>query len=284
MNLEIGTQADPGSTITSSFSGDVISIKLVVNLLKAIQITKDATCHVVEEGLMFSAGDNSRVVAVAYVKKNMFENYRRSNTVFVPFAIDLAALVNCLSIVSLATGVLSDTCSLFYDGNGGPFEIMREDINAHVVTKCKVNTYDIDGNNATIEMRDDFMESFQVIMKASALVNVFYEIDSTCERVTMSFSPVDNSFRLTGKGTKGSWEMKYHHDSGSFISFKCEEEISFSYHYSYIMACTKALIHATRVHLRFTPNGILCMLLQIEAPKQEGYVEFTVLPSESIAE
>ncbi|KAI9032770.1 Rad1/Rec1/Rad17 [Phycomyces nitens] len=254
------TQVDPENGVATSFSGEVVSIRLVINLLKAIQITKDATCHVMDEGLMFSAGDSPCVVAVAYVRKNMFETYRRSNTVFAPFAIDLAALVNCLSILSLATGTLSDTCKLFYDGTGGPFEIMREDADAHVVTKCKVNTYDADGSNIGLEMRDDFMGSFQVIMKASALVNVFNEIDRTCERITMTFSPLDNSFKLSGKGIKDSWEMKYHHDSGSFISFRCEEEVSFSYHYSYIMSCTKALTYATKVHLRFTPNGILCML------------------------
>lgn len=63
--------------------------------------------------------------AVAYIKRYMFENYRKQpDRVIGEFGIGLNTLIDCLSLLGPPSTAAADTCRIRYAREGAHLEIM----------------------------------------------------------------------------------------------------------------------------------------------------------------
>ncbi|KAI9499179.1 Rad1/Rec1/Rad17 [Zychaea mexicana] len=264
----------------NAFSGEVSSVRTVLNLLKSIQIKNIATCNIYDEGITFTCVETHRIKAIAYLRRHMFESYRKQQNQDIPtFGVGLNTLIDCLSLLGPASTPAADTCKFRYSVTGSHLEIIRDDRENNVSTNCRLVTLEPDEENMELSLNDDRNLSQQLIMKSSWLKEAMSDVDNSCERIIMTFSPTDPCFSLSGEGNIGTFQMEYQEHSEPFISFHCHEEASYSYHASHIAYCNKALDQSDEVSLRVSRDGVLSMLFRI----QESHVEFTMLPYDSSA-
>ncbi|KAG2224993.1 hypothetical protein INT45_000114 [Circinella minor] len=263
---------------TNVFSGEVNSLRTVLNLLKSIHIKNIATCNIYDEGITFTVVETHRVKAIAYIRRHMFEIYRKQQGQEVPtFGIGLNTLIDSLSLLGPASTPAADTCKIQYPSTGTHLVISRDDRENDVSTHCRLVTLEPDSENLELSLNDEPNLSQRAIMKSSWLKEAMSDLDKSCEKINMTFSPTDPCFSLTGEGNNGTFEMEYPEHSESFISFHCNEEATYSYHFSHIVYCNKALDQSDEVSLRVSRDGVLSMLFRI----QESHVEFTMLPYDS---
>ncbi|KAI8144695.1 Rad1/Rec1/Rad17 [Fennellomyces sp. T-0311] len=262
---------------TNAFVGEVRSIRTVLNLLKAIHIKNIATCTIYDEGITFTVVETHRIKAIAYIRRHMFEAYRKHQDM-PTFSVGLNTLVDSLSLLGSGSST-ADSCKFRYSTDGSHFEIIRDDRENDVSMHCRLVTLDPDSENLDLSLSDDRNLGQRAIMKSSWLKEALSDLDKSCERITMKFSPTDPCFSLSGEGNNGAFEMEYPEHSESFISFQCNERAEFSYHFSHINYCNKALDQSDEVSLRVSRDGVLSMLFRID----ESHVEFTMLPYDSTA-
>ena len=81
------------------------------------------TCNIYDEGLTFTVEESHCVKAIAYVKRHMFEKYRKTHD-FPPFGIGLNTLLDSLSLLGPTNTAAADTCKLIYQGPGSHLELM----------------------------------------------------------------------------------------------------------------------------------------------------------------
>ncbi|CAO3681857.1 unnamed protein product [Rhizopus stolonifer] len=119
----------------------------------------------------------------------------------------------------------------------------------------------------------------KMISKSDWLSDFLGGLDKSCESIAFSFSPHGTPFTFSAIGPGISSETSYPEHSEPFINFECDRDLSFSYLYSHIILCKKALEHAVEVSIEMSLNGSLCMLFQIESSQGvHDFVEFTFVP------
>lgn len=87
------------------------------------------TVNIYDEGITFTAEETHCVKAVAYLKRHLFQSYRKQLSVgdIEPFGIGLSTLIDSLSMLSTGGGsVTSDTCRMRYAEQGAPLELMYD--------------------------------------------------------------------------------------------------------------------------------------------------------------
>ncbi|KAI8375995.1 repair protein Rad1/Rec1/Rad17-domain-containing protein [Radiomyces spectabilis] len=252
---------DPPPPETVLFHGEIRNTFALINLLKALPLKNIATCNFLNEGFTVSVEESHCVKAIAYFKRHMFLKYERKADVDIPpFGVKIATLFDILNLVTPRNNDDTVPCVMEYNGPGSYLELSEE-----------------------LSATEALASSHRATMKSSWLRDALSDSDRSGEFITMSFSPHDPCFCLAGEGTNGSWKMEYPENSESFINFRCDSEITFSYRYTHIMYCSKAMDLSNDVSLAVSQNGILCMLFKLESSShQDTYVEFTVLPSETI--
>jgi hypothetical protein len=68
-----------------------------------------------------------------------------------------------------------------------------------------------------------------------------------------------------------------------FVSFRCENPISFSYRLDALTLGMKALIVAKETYLRINKDGVACIQHQVETAKgPETYIDFLMIPIDAI--
>ncbi|KAI8985938.1 Rad1/Rec1/Rad17 [Pilobolus umbonatus] len=274
--------------MNTSFKGEIHNIKPLISLLKAIQIKKLASCSIFAEGLTFTVEESRCVKAVAYVKKHLFTKYYKDPTTenFI-FGIPLNTLIDCLGIISPFTnnrGNTDDLCEMNYDGPGSRFRIAFENKEISQLLQFNLDTVQPDEENTDLSITDEVGTTQKMIIKSSWLKSALNDLDKSCQTISMTFSPNDPSFRITGEGADVICELTYPENSEPFVSFQCNEEATFSYAYSHIMLCRRALDNSFEVSLEVASNGILCMLFQMEGQDDiNNFVEYTFLTSVSFA-
>ncbi|KAI7870569.1 Rad1/Rec1/Rad17 [Spinellus fusiger] len=268
-----------GSTQATEFIGDIISVKTVISLLKSILITKEAICNITDEGLMFTAEHPSGVRTVAYIKKRMFSRFEKQDLIFDPFAIQTHVLIESLGILGPAVTAAADTCRLVYNSTDGYLEIILKDEEVDMTTTCQVTTFGVDEISPVFNSVTEPKKTCQIIMKSQALLNVLCQVHDSCDYVTFTFSPEDESFILSGRDNKDAWRVTFASKSKSFVTFRCTEEVEFSYSYHCIAACIIALRQSSELSLEMTEGGALIMLIKVENKHHKGYIELVALSS-----
>lgn len=87
------------------------------------------TVNIYDEGITFTAEETRSAKAVAYLKRHLFQSYRKQMSAgeIEPFGVGLSTLVDSLSMLSLGGGsVTADTCRIRYAGEGAPLELMYD--------------------------------------------------------------------------------------------------------------------------------------------------------------
>lgn len=77
----------------------------------------------------------------------------------------------------------------------------------NVSTQCRLVTLDPDPESMELNINEGPTLIDRAIMKSSWLKDALGDLDKTCERVTMTFSPEDPCFRLQGDGANGSFQV-----------------------------------------------------------------------------
>ncbi|CAO3631748.1 unnamed protein product [Cunninghamella echinulata] len=241
-------------------------------------IKSTATCHIYEEGMTFTVVEHQCLKAVAFVKRLNFERYRKQpDTTVEPFNVNLNTFVDCLSILGPSASGTADTCKIIYRSEGSPLEITREDRELKLSITSKITPLEVDTDAASITANDTEVIQ-RAIMKANWLNDALSDLDTSCERVTMVFSNVDPCFKLYGEGGTGIDSMtEYFENTEPIVGFDSTEDGSYSYLYSHIIHCTKALEQAKEVSMKVSSEGILSMLFRLKS-NDDAYIEFTVLP------
>ncbi|CAO3633097.1 unnamed protein product [Cunninghamella blakesleeana] len=262
-----------------AFTGDIKSVKLLLSLIKPIQFKTTATCNIYDEGFTFTVVDHQCLKAVAFIKRLDFERYRKQDDIE-PFNINLNTLVDCLGLLGPSASGTADTCKIRYRGDGSPLEIIREVRESKLSITCKITPLevDMDSLDITINNREIIQRA---IMKADSLLDALSALDKGCKRVTMAFSNSDPCFKLYSEGGSESDILtEYFENTEPVIGFDCGEEGSYSYLYSHLIQCIKALEQAKEVSMKISSDGVLSMLFRLKS-NDDAYIEFTVLPPHS---
>ncbi|ORX42789.1 hypothetical protein DM01DRAFT_149029 [Hesseltinella vesiculosa] len=262
-----------------AFSGTVKSVKLLIGLVKSIQFKQNATVHFHEEGMTLTVMIHHLMKAVVFVKRLVFEQYRRQADDIAPFDINLPTFLECLTMMGPTVGLM-DTCRIAYQGPGYPLRLMREDREAHLSIQCNITPLESDPEGIELMVND--LDTVQrVIIKAQWLQDAFGDLDSECNRVNMVFSTSDPCLILYGDGANGvTSNTEYQAGSEAFVGFECHEPGTYSYQYTHINSCLKALEQASEVSLRINTEGVLCILIRLRGT-DDAYLEYTILPCQS---
>ncbi|KAG1052867.1 hypothetical protein G6F46_004479 [Rhizopus delemar] len=213
----------------------------------------------------------------------MFQVYRKQSDTDIPmFGLPLNALIDCFGLMLPHTNVskaLTETCDIRYNGLGSYLSLKRYDKDHGQTISCNLTPIEPEEEEVDALTGTD-IHIQKMILKSDWLISVIGELDKTCESIAFTFSPNDPSFTLRAIGTTGTSETSYPENSDPFISFECDRELTFSYLYSHIIMCKKALEHSVEVSVEMSLNGLLCMLFQIEGSNDtKDFVEFTFLPT-----
>ncbi|KAJ3051060.1 ssDNA endodeoxyribonuclease [Rhizophlyctis rosea] len=163
------------------------------------------------------------------------------------------------------------------DPDGSNFELMLE--TNSIVTQCRVSTYDPD---EMLDLQSVFAEErtvCKVIMKSTWLKSAFSEIDTTATSISLLLSPHPPFFRLSASGLAGEAEMDYPKDTDVLESFQCYDTINYSYKFSLIHPCLKALAASSKTSIRVNDVGVLSMQFMINLnSKDVTFIEFLICP------
>ncbi|CDH58349.1 cell cycle checkpoint protein rad1-like [Lichtheimia corymbifera JMRC:FSU:9682] len=272
----------PHFNMTSSSSsspllvGELMSVRSLNNLLRAMNSKNVATCHILDEGITFTVMEGRHVKMVAYLKRNLFDTYRiqAGSDPIQPFGVSIGTMLDCLGILMPAPGETVDACKIRYMEEGQPVEFNREDPDHEV--RCSLVTLEPELDDESLTLSSDIQ--LRAIMRSSALNDALGDLDKSCDRITFKFSPENPQFYLKGESDQGMYEIEYPGSSETFISFQCEGDVMHCYHYSHFMHCKRALEQSDEVSIRVSQDGVLCLLFRLQSSSRESYVEFTILP------
>ncbi|KAI8880985.1 hypothetical protein K501DRAFT_223781 [Backusella circina FSU 941] len=265
------------------FKGKLNSTGSLILLLKTIQFKNMTTCHIYEAGITFTVEESRSMKAVIFLKKPMFEYFIRQDIDIPQFSIGLPNLIDCLHLISplAQTGSvpLDSSCEIRYEE--GQLELANPDRERGRLVRAKLNTLESEDEDLGLNLTQEG-QSQKMVMKSEWFITALNDLDDTCQTITFTFSPMDPSFKMSAVGEDNIVEMDYPENSEPFISFVCDREVTNSYSYSNIMLCKKALDHSSEVSFEVSPNGVLCLLFQIEEKNELLHVSFTIMPSETI--
>ncbi|CAO3692725.1 unnamed protein product [Umbelopsis ramanniana] len=256
------------------FKAELDSVKTLLTMLKAIQIKGYMTCEIDSEVLTFVSQDMHSIKASAYMKREHFSQYRFTSSDDAPrFTVGSDALIGCLGIIASNQ---DDGCKMKYAGEGAVFEIRG--VNREAMEICKLKTLEPEEEYIGLNLGDNVSWLQATLMKSDWFKDALSDLDSTCESVTFHISPDDQFFRLSANGESGEWNMEYPAQSDAFLEFHAETEVKFSYRYSHLALCKKALEISEHVSLRTDPYGYLGLLFSVETSSRTTYIEFVIAP------
>ncbi|KAI0956686.1 hypothetical protein AcW1_005304 [Taiwanofungus camphoratus] len=181
---------------------------------------------------------------------------------------------------------------LSYTGAGHPLTLLiAEDSNGPTAT-CEITTYEPE---PLLEL--DFNEDptvLKIILKSSWLRDALSELDPSCDKLTIIGNPPPPPgrapqtsalprLRLQAAGTFGSTEMDYPSDKEVLETCECDQSVSFSYRFNYILCAMRALQSSTKTSLRINERGLLCLQFLMPSPRPRGgdrsdaFIEFRCL-------
>ncbi|KAI9277763.1 repair protein Rad1/Rec1/Rad17-domain-containing protein [Sporodiniella umbellata] len=261
----------------SLFSARIKSVKSILTLVKSIHFKNTATCYIYDEGLTLTVEESRCVKAIAYLKSHLFQDYFKQREEIAMFGLPMNALIDCLGLM-LPQESRSPDCELSYHGPGSPLRLERQDKEAKQSFHCQLYPSQPETESLDSLMTPTDLPVQKMISKADWFRDFLDDLDKSCERIAFGFHP-HNHFTFSASGKGIHYETSYPEHSEPFILFQCDQALSFSYLYSHIILCKKALEHATEVSIEMSSHGSLCILFQIEGHlNTKDFIEFTFIP------
>ncbi|CAO0795025.1 unnamed protein product [Mucor circinelloides] len=277
------------------FYGVIKNVKHVLKLIKALEIKNVVSLYIHDEGFILTVEDQRAVKAMAYFKLHLFHIFNLREGVNVPaLGLPVDVLSNGLRIMLPASEIANvlqganDYCEVLYDGTGSYFTLRRlirePNSQQHQTMKCELVPFEPEEESTQLQFEESTTEESQrMIMKSVWFKDLMNDLDSGYNKVSLTMSPNDPPFRVVAEGTDLLTEADCPQDSEPFINFVCNQELTFSYLYTHIVQCKRALDLSNEVSLEMYNNGALRLFFQIEGPLGKlDTIQFNFLPSTNI--
>ncbi|XP_076642109.1 cell cycle checkpoint protein RAD1 isoform X1 [Halictus rubicundus] len=249
------------------------NLKIVVQLLKAINFQEIATCFGTENGLKVTVEDAKCMQASAYIPSRVFQEFILKEDVI--FRINLNILVECLCMFwsNINSQGHSVALQLFYKGTGHPVTVLIEEDG--IITDCSLKTQDPD------ELLDFHLQPEnvlnKVVLQTELLKDILSELDQTSDLIELVLSPTAPYFRISTAGLAGICHIELPHDGDLVENFQCTLTAASSYKLSHIKPAMKALQYANKVSLRTNTSGLLCFQYMVQTDEGHTcYIEYYV--------
>ncbi|CAO3692728.1 unnamed protein product [Umbelopsis ramanniana] len=261
------------------FAAELGSVRILLNILKAIRINEYMTVEMDSEVLTFVSQDTHHIKATAYMQRQHFSQYRFTSSDCTRFTVNSDALIACLGIIASRQ---NDGCTMKYVSEGAAFEIRG--VNNEAMEKCRLRTLEPEEEFIGLNLGDEVSWLQYTVMKTDWLRDALRHLDPTCgstcecESVTFHISPDAEFIRLSANAELDAWNMEYSVRSETLLEFDALTEVNFSYRYSDLALCKKALEMSENVSLRTDPSGYLGLLFPVEISLTTTYIEFVIAP------
>ncbi|XP_071559205.1 cell cycle checkpoint protein RAD1 [Temnothorax nylanderi] len=249
------------------------NLKIVTQLLKAINFKETATCLGSENGLKITVEDAKCMQASAYIPSRVFDEFELKEDV--TFSLSLNILVECLCMFWPTSQEDSVNVQIFYKGTGYPVSVIIEEDG--VITDCSLKTLEVDA------LLDFHLEAGnvvnKVVLRTELLKDVMAELDPTSELVELRLSPEEPYFRISTEGLGGICHIDLPRDSDLIDTFQCTSTAISNFKLAHIKPAMKALSCANKVSLRTNNAGLLCFQYMIKTENGHTcYIEYYISP------
>ncbi|XP_024867988.1 cell cycle checkpoint protein RAD1-like [Temnothorax curvispinosus] len=249
------------------------NLKIVTQLLKAINFKETATCLGSENGLKITVEDAKCMQASAYIPSTVFDEFELKEDV--TFSLSLNILVECLCMFWPTSQEDSVNVQIFYKGTGYPVSVIIEEDG--VITDCSLKTLEVDA------LLDFHLEAEnvvnKVVLRTELLKDVMAELDPTSELVELRLSPEEPYFRISTEGLGGICHIDLPRDSDLIDTFQCTSTATSNFKLAHIKPAMKALSCANKVSLRTNNAGLLCFQYMIKTENGHTcYMEYYISP------
>lgn len=273
-----------------SFSARIENVKIVSDVLECLcqnQRSKDHPCYieVTSSSLAFTVtGKAKSTQARCNLDAELFEEYMCSSASSIIFAINLSTLIDCFTIFSA------------YDNTEATFDYCADDalfkvslVGVQVLTTCEIQTLHFDSyDDLNVDLVSIFRtadEECQIIVKSEPLRDAVMELVEVvgAHSVEISVNEALNVLKFSTVGTVSACDIEFTKGNDLFVSFRCENPISFSYRLDALTLGMKALVVAKETYLRINKDGVACIQHQVETAKgPETYIDFLMIPIDTV--
>jgi len=258
------------------------NVPLLVDTLQCVNVGKGIWFELNDSGLRVVVEASTALQARAFFPKENFTDFKvksevdeDGNDVFPRFYVELATLLDCLSIFGNSPLV---AMRMAYEGYGCPLILMLEEDG--VIADCSIKTLIAD---EVEEMRIDGDGSTpvnipNVIMQSAWLASAFSELDSSSDCVEFYISPDAPNFRMATSGDAGVSEIVCPKASEVVESFECTSSVVARYRMKTLKVCEKPLNKSSKVSVRIGQEGMLAMqFLVIQEDSENVFIEHICL-------
>ncbi|KYQ57860.1 Cell cycle checkpoint protein RAD1 [Trachymyrmex zeteki] len=248
------------------------NLKIIIELLKAINFIEIATCLGSENGLKITIEHDKCLQASVYFPSTVFDEFKLKEDVM--FSLSLKILVDCLCMFWPTSQEDSVAVQMFYKGTGYPLSIIIEEDG--IITDCSLKTLEVE------ELLDFHIETEDIVNKVVLQTELLAavtmaELDPTCRIVELRFSPEKPFFRIGLAGMGSICHIDLPHDNDLINTFQCTKTVTSLFMLGHFKPAINALSCASKVSLRTNNSGLLCFQYMVKT--EDGntcYMEFYV--------
>lgn len=246
------------------------SIKVLVQLLKAINFREAGIFFASEKGLKVTVEDSKSIQASAFIAEEVFESYILNADEAI-FKVNLNVLKECLNSMGTSSYI---ALKITYKGYGYPLRLIMSQGSS--ITDCCIKTMEpeqmLDFHTASLNIIN------KVMFQSESLKDLFLELDPSAEHIELIMSPNPPYFRLNTCGIGGDTKTDIPKHFDTIESFQCTALTSAKYKVSHIKPSCKPLCMAQKVSISTDDNGLLCLQYMIRVGNYNGYVEYYCSP------
>lgn len=256
------------------FSAELNDLKIVHNVLKAINFKEYATIRIMKEGLKVTVEEMKSVQTSTYIPSNVFTRYQINTEDEEPatFKISLKVLTECLNIFG-DDGAPS--LKIIYKDFGSPLSLVLIHSEENITADCDIKTMEAD-DLAELSLADECTLN-NIVVNSNQFVNLLAELDSSADVFELFTSPDAPFFKICTIGILGECHIEIPKTSDLVVIFRCTTVCTAQYIFSYIKQLIKVMGLSTKVSISTSEQGLLGLQLIIntESDKQM-YVEYYV--------
>ncbi|GLH03962.1 Putative cell cycle checkpoint protein RAD1 [Gryllus bimaculatus] len=246
------------------------SVKVLLQLLKAINFRECGIIFATEKGLKVTVEDSKSIQASAFISEDVFETYTL-NAEEVVFKINLNVLKECLNSMSSSNYI---ALKISYKGYGDSLRLIMSQGSS--ITGCSIKTMEpeqmLDFHTGTLNIIN------KVMLRSEYLKEVFNELDPMAEYVEFILSPNTPYFRLSTHSIGGDCRVDIPKDCDMIESFQCTSLTAAKYKLSHIKPSCKPLSLSQKVSISTDERGLLCFQYMIRIENYNGYIEYYCTP------
>lgn len=270
---------------------------------------QNAVFQLTEDGFKVIVEEAKSVQAVAYIRKNSFNEYNlkiEKEDDSLVFGISLSIVCECLSMFvgatspNFTTTTITDghhqaSVRIIYKGKGAPLIFVMaqcdDEEDDNLVTECSIKTREYlyeDDEMGVLDLNienEDILNT--VIMNGIEFWNILNDLDKQCEELELFLSQNEPYFRITTVGTlQSESNVEINKTSDIILKFDCKGEQKNRYKFKHIALMMKTLAISSKISIRTDAKGLLSLQVMIENEKDDSkkdsqiYIEYYIIPLE----